>query len=188
MLVLCNIRKLFFYPDNPDAGFDFTKYELSVGWSRITVNRGLFPTAGSRQTLNLTATTPNSDLQYFKLNYDSRFYWPISNDHRWVFSTRAALGYGNGYGSTNGYEQTLPFQEYFRITEMELRGFDRNTILPQAVSRIATTIPGTLNPDGSTSGPINSASEFDQLIPQGRIGGNAKAVAGMELIDRKSVV
>ena len=65
---------------------------------------------------------------------------------------------------------------------MELRGFDRNTILPQAVSRIATTIPGTLNPDGSTSGAINSASEFDQLIPQGRIGGNAKAVAGMELI------
>ncbi|MFP3616984.1 BamA/TamA family outer membrane protein, partial [Paraburkholderia sp. SIMBA_050] len=83
-------------------GFEFTKYELSVGWSRVTVNRGLFPTAGSRQTLNLTATTPNSDLKYFKLNYDSRFYWPISNDHRWVFSTRAALGYGNGYGSTNG--------------------------------------------------------------------------------------
>ncbi len=176
------MRETFLDPNNPDAGFDFTKYELSVGWSRVTVNRGLFPTAGSRQTLNLTGTTPNSDLTYFKLNYDSRFYWPISDNHRWVFSTRAALGYGNGYGTTNGYDQTLPFQEYFRITEMELRGFDRNTILPRAISRTPQLIPGTPLPDGTLTGSIGGASEFDVLTPQGRIGGNAKAVAGMELI------
>ncbi|MBQ4833006.1 outer membrane protein assembly factor BamA [Pseudoalteromonas sp. MMG010] len=176
------LRETFLDADDPDAGFNFTKYELSVGWSRVTVNRGLFPTAGSKQTLNLTGTAPNSDLTYFKINYDSRFYWPISNDHRWVFSTRAALGYGNGYGNTNGYDQVLPFQEFFRITEMELRGFDRNTILPQAVARSAQAIPGTPGVDGTSTGSIGSASEFDTLTPLGRIGGNAKAVAGMELI------
>ena len=66
--------------------------------------------------------------------------------------------------------------------EMELRGFDRNTILPRAVSRIPQSIPGTPSGDGTTTGNIGGASEFDVLIPQGRIGGNAKAVAGMELI------
>ncbi|MGB0841698.1 MAG: BamA/TamA family outer membrane protein, partial [Pseudoalteromonas shioyasakiensis] len=86
------------------------------------------------------------------------------------------------YGTTNGYDQTLPFQEFFRITEMELRGFDRNTILPRAVSRVPQTIPGTPLPDGTTTGSIGGASEFDQLYTAGRIGGNAKAVAGMELI------
>ena len=127
----------------------------------MTVNRGLFPTAGSRQTLNLTGTTPNSDLTYFKVNYDSRFYWPLTNNHRWVFSTRAAFGYGNGYGTTNGYDQTLPFQEYFRITEMELRGFDRNTILPRAISRTPQVIPGNSLADGSLTGNIGGSPEFD---------------------------
>lgn len=176
------LRLSFLDPENPEADFDFTKYELSLGWSRVTVNRGMFPTDGSRQTLKLTATTPNSDLNYFKLNYDSRFYWPISNDHRWVFSARAALGYGNGYGETNGFEQILPFQEFFRITEMELRGFDRNTILPQAIQRIPTSIPGSILPDGSSTGSIGGNPEFDRLQFGGRIGGNAKAIAGAELI------
>ena len=176
------MRLAFFNPEDPDAAYDFTKYELSAGWSRVTVNRGMFPTAGSRQSLTLNATTPNSDLNFFKVNYNSRFYWPISNDHRWVFSTRAALAYGNGHGSTNGFDQILPFQEYFRITEEELRGFDRNTILPEAIRRVTNPIDGSVLPDGSSTGTIGSASEFDQLYVSGRIGGNAKAVAGMELI------
>jgi outer membrane protein insertion porin family len=176
------MRLAFFNPDNPDAAYEFTKYEMSLGWSRITVNRGMFPTAGSRQTLSLNATTPNSDLNFFKVNYNSRFYWPISNDHRWVFSTRAAFAYGNGYGSTNGFDQILPFQEYFRITEEELRGFDRNTILPAAIQRVTKQIDGSVLPDGTSTGTIGSTSEFDQLYVSGRIGGNAKAVAGMELI------
>ena len=176
------MRLAFFNPEDPDAAYEFTKYELGLGWSRITVNRGMFPTAGSRQSLTLNATTPNSDLNFFKINYNSRFYWPISNDHRWVFSTRAAFAYGNGYGSTNGFDQILPFQEYFRITEEELRGFDRNTILPEAIRRVTKPITGSVLPDGSTTGTIGSASEFDQLTVSGRIGGNAKAVAGMELI------
>lgn len=176
------LRETFFDPNNPDAGFDFSQYELSAAWSRVTVNRGMFPTSGSRQTLSLTGTTPNSDLTYFKLNYDSRFYWPISNDHSWVFSTRAVLGYGNGYGTTNGYDQVLPVQEFFRVTEQELRGFDRNTILPQAISRIPQPIPGTPGSDGSILGSIGGDERFDKLGLSGRIGGNAKAVAGMELI------
>ncbi|MFC3033921.1 outer membrane protein assembly factor BamA [Pseudoalteromonas fenneropenaei] len=176
------LRESFTDPNNPDAPFEFTKYELSVGWSRVTVNRGMFPTDGSRQSLSLMATTPNSDLNFFKLNYDSRFYWPISNDHRWVFSARAALGYGNGYGSTNGADQTLPFQEFFRITEMELRGFDRNTILPRAIIRRPNLIPGTPQPDGGSTSGLGGDEQFDVLLPSGRIGGNAKAVAGVEMI------
>ncbi|WP_440055740.1 outer membrane protein assembly factor BamA [Pseudoalteromonas sp. T1lg65] len=165
-----------------EGNYDFTKYELSLGWSRVTVNRGMFPTDGSRQNASLSMTTPNSDLNYFKVNYDSRFYWPISNDHRWVFSARASLGYGNGYGETNGFEQVLPFQEYFRISEQDLRGFERNTILPLAISRRNSELPPSLNPDGTTGAPIASDSEFDTLGAGRRIGGNAKATAGIELI------
>ncbi|KID57642.1 outer membrane protein assembly protein YaeT [Pseudoalteromonas luteoviolacea] len=169
-------------PDDPAGGYDFTKYELGFGWSRITVNRGMFPTDGSRQTANFNITTPNSDLNYFKLSYDSRFYWPVSNDHRWVFSTRASLAYGNGYGEENGFDQVLPFQEFYRITEMELRGFERNTILPLAVQRAPQSVPGACLPDGTECGAIGGDPEFDELRPLGRIGGNAKAVFGAEMI------
>lgn len=175
------MRETFLDPEDPDAGFDFTKLELSVGWSRMTLNRGLFPTAGSKQTLTLKGTTPGSDLTYFKVNYDSKFYWPISNDHKWSFMTRAAFGYGNGFGTTNGYDQILPVQEFFRIQETELRGFDRNTILPRAVVRRPSSLPGTPSPDGNVSN-IGGDPEFDQISMAGRIGGNAKAVAGLELI------
>jgi outer membrane protein insertion porin family len=175
------MRETFLDPEDPDAGFDFTKLELSVGWSRMTLNRGLFPTAGSKQTLTLKGTTPGSDLTYFKVNYDSKFYWPISNDHKWSFMTRAAFGYGNGYGTTNGYDQILPVQDFFRITESELRGFDRNTILPRAVVRGPSPLPGTPSPDGNASN-IGGDPEFDQISMAGRIGGNAKALAGLELI------
>lgn len=176
------LRESFLNESDPDADYDFTKYELSAGWSRVTINRGMFPTAGSRQSLNLSVTTPNSDLNFFKINYDSRFYWPISNDHRWVFSARAGLGYGNGYGETNGFEQVLPFQEFFRISEQELRGFDRNTILPRAVQRAPKCIPGTPKPDGTSGSCIGGDQQFDTLSLGGRIGGNAKALAGLELI------
>ncbi|ESP90501.1 MULTISPECIES: outer membrane protein assembly factor BamA [Pseudoalteromonas] len=176
------LRLTFQDPNDPDGGYDFTKYELGIGWSRITVNRGMFPTDGSRQNANFNITTPNSDLNYFKLSYDSRFYWPVSNDHRWVFSTRASLAYGNGYGSENGFDQVLPFQEFYRITEMELRGFERNTILPLAVQRRPQSIIGSPLPDGSDSNIIGGDPAFDQLITAGRIGGNAKAVFGAEMI------
>ncbi len=172
------LRETFLDKDNPEAGFEFTKYELSLGWTRTTLNRGMFPTAGSRQSLVLKATTPNSDLNYFKVNYDARFYWPISNDHRWSFLTRAGIGYGNGYGETNGIDQVLPVQEFFRITENELRGFDRNTILPQALQRVKTVV----NQGDANADPIYGDPQFDTMVASGRIGGNAKAQLGLELI------
>jgi outer membrane protein insertion porin family len=95
--------------------------------------------------------------------------------------TRAAFGYGNGFGTTNGYDQILPVQEFFRIQETELRGFDRNTILPRAVVRGPSPLPGTPSPDANVSN-IGGDPEFDQISMAGRIGGNAKAVAGLELI------
>ena len=49
------LRETSLVRDNPDAGFDFTKYELSAGWSRVTVNRGLFPTAGSCSNAKLNS-------------------------------------------------------------------------------------------------------------------------------------
>lgn len=169
---------LFADPDDPDAPINYDTFLLSASWIRSTLNRGLFPTAGSNQTLTLSASTPNSDANYYRAEFNTRFYFPISDNHRWAFLTRLRLGYGNGYGSINGQDQFLPFTQNFRAGgQGTLRGFENNTVGPRGVQRQPTTTRG---PNGEivTLGP-----ESDTVFATQRsIGGNALAVGGAELI------
>lgn len=169
---------LFADPNDPDAPIKYDSFILSGAWVRSTLNRGLFPTAGSNQTLSLQVTTPNSDTNYFKAEFNTRFYFPLSDDQRWSFLTRLRLGYGNGYGEVNGQDQFLPFTQNFTAGGSDtLRGFENNTVGPRAVQRSAPTFTG---PDDSS---IPLGPESDSLfVTERSIGGNALAVGGVELI------
>lgn len=171
---------VFADPANPDAGLEFDSFEASVGWSRTTLNRGVFPTAGSQQRMTLRATTPNSDVTYYKWNFDSKFYYPLSRNQRWSFLARFEAGYGNGYGTIDGNDQILPFWENFRAGGGDsLRGFENNTVGPRPVYRTPTTITG---PDGSVI-PLGPGSDVVRNTTDLRaIGGNAMVLGGVELI------
>ncbi|QBL10090.1 outer membrane protein assembly factor BamA [Rheinheimera sp. D18] len=166
---------------NPDAAFHFTNYELSAGWVRSTLNRGLFPTAGNYLGANIKVTTPNSDLAFFKTSFEGRNYIPLSNDHSWSFLSKIELGYGNGYGSKNGYDYTLPFTENFYGGGQNIRGFESRIIGPHAVFRYADTVPG-LPGDNMSNGYPNSPNNDSYQVSQRSIGGNATAVLTLELI------
>lgn len=166
--------------DDPDAPIDYSSFLASVSWSRSTLNRGLFPTAGSSQRATFSMTTPNSDVNYFKTVFDSKFYFPLSRDQRWSVLARLRLGYGNGYGSTDGNDQILPFTENFTAGGSDtLRGFENNTVGPRGIQRAAsgTTITG---PDGVTI-PGNTVDDSISLSRRS-LGGNAMALGGVELI------
>lgn len=170
-------------PLNKDELDPFRTIDLNIGLSRSTLNRGTFPTAGSQQSLTYKMTTPKSDLQYFKLNYDSKFYFPLTRNQRWSVLTRLQLGYANGYGTVNGHDQLLPFWENFKAGGADtLRGFENNTVGPRAVYRYPKKIPGTPDPtQGSTGcclGPDQDAAQSSSRS----VGGNAIALAGLELI------
>lgn len=171
-------NNLFIDPNNPGNGIDYDSYLASLSWSRVTLNRGLFPTAGSSQTAVLSATTPNSDVNYFRFRYDSRFYFPLSQNQRWSFLARFEAGYGNGYGSINGNDQILPFTDNFRLGGSDsLRGFEVNEVGPRAIQRRPQT---TVGPDGRV---IILGPESDTVsISQSSLGGNALALASFELI------
>lgn len=170
------LRQSFIDPLDPDAPFDFTRYELSASWNRYTLNRGIYPTDGSNTSFGIRATTPNSELNFYTLRFDTKHYFPLSRDHRWAWMARFEASYGNGYGSLNGNEQTLPFWENFYTSDAELRGFDRNSVMPRALYRTPTSIIG---PDGTS---YQGSPENDTLTQGYRIGGNAKVVTGLELI------
>ena len=169
------------FPDgnDPDAAVKYDSYLASVSWSRVTLNRGLFPTAGSSQRASFSATTPNSDVTYFKTVFDGKWYFPLSRNQRWSFLARVRLGYGNGYGDINGNEQILPFTENFTAGGADsLRGFENNTVGPRG---LLVSSPGNIiGPDGEAF-PTDPA---DAVISWSRqsLGGNAMALGGIELI------
>ncbi|OZB06819.1 MAG: outer membrane protein assembly factor BamA [Idiomarina sp. 34-48-12] len=169
---------------NPNLGVKFDIFELSAGISRVTLNRGMFPTAGSSNSLSVEVATPNSDVNYFRTNYDYRHYFPINDSHSFVFMTRLRIGYGNGYGTDDkGNEYLFPFYENFRLGGRDnLRGFEGNTIGPRAIYRYPQSIPGQPGYDGIPTG-LPAYPGADQLaVSQFSVGGNAMAVGGLELI------
>ncbi|BCV67384.1 outer membrane protein assembly factor BamA [Shewanella carassii] len=178
------IRFYNIYRDNEDPNSDlsFDNFELSLGWYRSTLNRGTFPTDGSSQRLSGKMTVPGSDLQYFKTDFDTSFYWPLTRSHNFVLLTRARLGYGNGYGGFNDNDQILPFWEnYYSGGSSSLRGFKSNSVGPRAFYLYRGSEPCGPNPDGEGCSLPGDPNQV--YISSGRsIGGNAIATASMELI------
>ncbi len=165
-------------PEDPDAAIDYDSLLFSVAWIRSTLNRGIFPTAGSSQRASFSITTPNSDVNYYKAELDTKFYFPLSRNQRWSFLARLKAGYGNGYGSINGDEQILPFTQNFTAGGSDtLRGFENNTVGPRGVQRVSQSTTG---PDGET---ISLSPDSDYIAISSRsLGGNAMLLGGVELI------
>ncbi|WNC67227.1 outer membrane protein assembly factor BamA [Thalassotalea nanhaiensis] len=172
--------EVFKDPNDPDKKLNFETYDINATLSRVTLNRGTFPTAGSSQVLSAKVTTPeSSDVQFFKLKYDSKYYFPLTRDHKWTVLTRFEAGYGNGYGDINGHDQLLPFWENFRAGGSDtLRGFENNTVGPRAIYRYPSQSPGIPGEPPEVSPPDQDAI----VVSDRSVGGNAIAIAGIELI------
>lgn len=175
--------ELYSDPNNPDGGLNFESFDINAAISRSTLNRGTFPTDGSQQSLSYKMTTPNSDVNYFKVNLDTKWYFPLTRDQRWTVLAKFQLGYGNGYGTVDGNDQVLPFWENFRAGGSgTLRGFESNIVGPRAIYRRPTSIPGTPDSAGAAGGCcLGPDHDFIQTSRRS-VGGNAIAIAGLELI------
>jgi len=141
--------------------FDFT-----LSWTRNNLNRGYFPTAGNYQRAYYKMTVPGSDTQYFKLQYDVRQYFPLTKKHEFALLLRGRLGYGNGYGKTDGKDNLYPFYENFYAGGFtSLRGFGSNSAGPKAVYR-----------------DYSSSNNGSDIATDDSVGGNAVALGSIELI------
>ncbi|MGC4009378.1 MAG: outer membrane protein assembly factor BamA [Pseudomonas sp.] len=108
-------------------GDSFNNLKASIGWSESTLNKGVMATRGHSQSLTLMATVPGSDLSFYKLDYSAQAFVPVSDRTAMRFHTQ--LGYGNGYGSTDG----LPFYENYTAGGLStVRGFKDSTIGPRS--------------------------------------------------------
>lgn len=114
-------------------GSSFDNVTFSTNWIRSTLNRGQMATRGTFQQASFEVTVPGSDLEYFRLSYNTQYYQPIVGDD-WVFAVRTNFGYGDGFGKTD----EMPFfQNYFAgglAYNGVVRGFDENSLGPRSTN------------------------------------------------------
>lgn len=138
-------------------GDDFDTFSFTAGWSRSTLNRGRFPTKGWRQSLSFEITAPFSDLSFYKSNYRSDYYFPLSKDHDFAFRVRNELGWGDSYGDTSD----LPFYEhYFAGGINSVRGYDSNSL-----GRRTTPHPSDVGDSDPFGGDLLFENSFELIFP-----------------------
>ena len=108
-------------------GTVFDVLKAQAVWSRITLNRGMFPTYGSSTDIMLQVTIPGSDLTYYKTNIRQKFYRPLGFSNL-VFGFDGEIGYIGTYGDT---EKTPFFENFYSGGPRSLRGFESNTLGPR---------------------------------------------------------
>jgi outer membrane protein insertion porin family len=107
-------------------GNEFDNFSLTASFSHDTRNRTVFATRGSAQTIASNITVPGSDLEYYKLNYDTKFYFSMTQNLTLLL--HSDIAYGDGYGDTD----ELPFFErYFAGGLRTVRAYNTNSLGPR---------------------------------------------------------
>ena len=174
-----------------EEGNSFQTVSAQAVWSRITLNRGLFPTDGASTEALFLATLPLSDINYYKLNIRQKFYQPL-NVWDLVFGFQGEIGYLAPYGDTN----TVPFfQHFYAGGPRSLRGFESNTLGPRATPSPCygfDTVNDLCPPliDSNFDGIPDSPAYNQSIIYQrdDPIGGDVKIEGSMQLIFKLPMV
>ena len=167
-------------------GSVFETLSAQVSWQRITLNRGIFPTAGSSTVMSLSSTIPGGDIDYARFNIRQKYYKPMKRDL--VFGLNIELGYLTPFGDT---KEPPFFQNFYAGGPRSLRGFESNTLGPRSTEApcyefnyAEGTCPNLIDTDGDEIldtpyyNPYANSSYNRRLS----IGGNIKVEGSLQLI------
>lgn len=108
-----------------DHGTNFNELNLKLGYSRDSRDRAIFPTRGIFQTVFANAYVPvaKRSVGFYTLDYHGKLYQPLTE--KFIFTTRADLGYGNGFGGIDNFPF---FKNYYAGGISTVRGFQDYTL------------------------------------------------------------
>ena len=137
-------------------GSSFATYSTQLSWSRFTLDRGVFPTNGSSNSISLSLTLPGSNLNYGRFSHNLKLFRPLSRGL--IFGYRSNIGYLFAYGDT---QTAPPYQNFYAGGMRSVRGFKQNYLGPKAVYDNGFT-PNYQRPIG---GPYSISGGFDLIVP-----------------------
>jgi len=109
-------------------GDSYNIFRLNGAFAYDTRNSALFPTKGVLQQISGQIAAPGGDLNFWKVDYDSRIFVPIYKEYVLLFKTQ--VGYGDAYGDT--FE--LPFFEnFFAGGPRTVRGYEESSLGPKDI-------------------------------------------------------
>ncbi len=127
-----------------ENGERYNDYILSATYTNDSRDTAVFPTKGALQSLRAEVAVPGSTLEYYRLTYVHRRY--ISLTRRFTLSLNADLGYGDGFGDTQG----LPFfSNFFAGGPRTVRGWAENTLGPRETTLDENPTGGNIKIVGS---------------------------------------
>jgi outer membrane protein insertion porin family len=107
-------------------GNKFLNFELNLNWRHDSRDSAVFPRDGYLQSLYGEASIPGSDLQYYKISYENRGYWPLTSDV--ILSARAEIAYGDRYGGSTLYPL---WEHFYGGGPGSIRGFKARSVGPR---------------------------------------------------------
>ena len=104
----------------------FRAYELSVGWSFDTRNRGLFADRGTHHAVSLSYALPGSQVRYWVADYEALQYVPLGR--RFTMAFNANLSFGQDIGKTTALP---PYRQFYAGGPDSVRGFSESRLGPK---------------------------------------------------------
>ena len=111
-------------------GREYDNFRLQTSFSYDTRNAGIFPDSGTLQRISTEIALPGGDLYYWKVDYDSRYYFKVPFKKNFTGLLKSKIGYGDSYGSTT----ELPFfRNFYAGGPRTVRGYDESSLGPQDI-------------------------------------------------------
>ncbi len=112
-----------FITNNNNSSPVYDMFKLNGGWRYDTRNRAVFADEGFRTRVYYEASTPGSDLEFYKIGFSQLQYFKLSENYSFRYKIEA--DYGTSYGDTTSLP---PFERYFAGGSRSVRGYDGNSL------------------------------------------------------------
>jgi outer membrane protein insertion porin family len=119
-------REILDFLESEGDVFDTLKFQGY--WTRATLNRGIFPTAGTLNQVQLQTTLPGSSLNYFRIDYKNEYYQPLPIGEDLVFKAASRIGYTGAFGDTD-----IPpyYENFYAGGPYSVKGYEANSLGPR---------------------------------------------------------
>ena len=119
-------REILDFLESEGDTFDTLKFQGY--WTRSTLNRGLFPTDGDLNQVQLQTTLPGSTLNYFRIDYKNEYYQPLPIGEDLVFKAASRIGYTDAFGDS---EIPPYYENFYAGGPYSVKGYEANSLGPR---------------------------------------------------------